>query len=160
MKDYLPILVSMFSVLIAAVALGWNVYRDVFSKARVRVAAGRSIIHRVGQSPLGPFLSIDVTNMGPGPLKIDMIVYRNVRRWLKPLDRSGGIILYDWENPLSPKLPAKIEPGDRINLLLGWSGEDDKCVFKHPFGRLGVSDSFGRSHWVPRKDIRHLRKKY
>lgn len=160
MTTYLPIIVSLMSILIAATALGWNIYRDVFSKARVKTWASRTVVKMVDRPSRGPFLDIEAKNFGPGAVKIDMIVFRNPWRLLHPFDKSGGVILFDWENPLSGKLPVKLEPGDKVDLFLSWSDQDKNCVFNHPFGRLGVRDSFDRNHWVPKKQIRHLRRKF
>ena len=157
---WVPIVLSFVVILIATLALGWNIYRDVYSKARVKVWASRSMILMVGRQPLGPFLSIDVTNMGPGIVVIEMIVFRNERPWFKPFDRSGGVIAHDWENPLSSKLPRKLEVGERLDLLLGWSDADENYVLKHPVAALGVRDSFGRRHWVPRKQLGDLKEKF
>jgi hypothetical protein len=148
-------------VVIAAIALGWNIYRDIFSKARIKVSASRVMIHRAGMNPTGPYLSLDVTNFGPGSVKIELIVYRDTPSWRRPFSRAGGMIVHDYENPLSATLPNRLQdPGDRLNLLLSWSNQDANCIFMHPFYRLGVRDSFGRNLWVPQNEIRLLKNKF
>ena len=40
LRTWTPIAISLVSLLLAGVALGWNVYRDIVLKARVRVRFG------------------------------------------------------------------------------------------------------------------------
>ncbi len=128
-----------------------DIYRDVFSKPRVRVSASRSMVHLgQGRGPEGPYLALDVTNFGPGTVQLQSIVTRNYPWWRKPFNRSGAVILHDWTNPLSAKLPAKLEPAEKMHLLLPWSAENN--YFQAPFSRLGVS-----SCAAPRSEPRCVR---
>ena len=152
------IALSIFSVLIAGFALGWNVYRDVYSKPRIKVrAAKRVIVH--GEQKHGPYLALDVTNFGPGTASITAIITRDYSPWLRPRNRLGGVVMHDWKNPYSAKLPAKLEPAERIDLFLPWIDED-KYVLSTTMSRLGVMDVFGRSIWVPMKDLNEVRQQH
>jgi hypothetical protein len=66
--EYIALLISIFSVLVAAFSLGWNIYRDIILKAKVDVSfAVVTIIHDT--MPERPqFLNIKATNFGPGPV--------------------------------------------------------------------------------------------
>ena len=67
----LAILISVASVFVAALALGWNIYRDVVLKPRVRVRFHiASILGEQGR--LGTYLSLSATNHGPGRVRLSM----------------------------------------------------------------------------------------
>lgn len=67
------------------------------------------------------------------------------------------IILNDHSNPLNPTLPYKIEVGDTVTLLLPY---DANCFLKEPASHIGVSDSFGRLHYAPRKQLREAQRQF
>ncbi len=98
----------MVALIFAGVALGWNIYRDVILKARVRVsfAIVKFFSHGDETIQLGESqLRIAVTNHGPGPVKIEMISGQ-IAPLLRRLTRRPEhfVILRDQTNPLNPRL--------------------------------------------------------
>ena len=143
--------------MLSGVALGWNVYRDVILKARVKVSAAvvRVVSHgqRVGDGD--QFIKIGVTNDGPGPVHIEMIVGKAAPLWRRLLRRTQHfVVLPDYTNALNPKIPHKMEVGDTIGLLLPY---DEKSFLNGRGTHIGVSDSFGRSHFASRKHLSEAR---
>src|SRR5450756_1986834 len=70
------ILISLFSIVIAGVALGWNVYRDVILKPKLRVRFSVANVVTPGVGRDGTFLNITGTNFGPGELVVSMVCGR------------------------------------------------------------------------------------
>ena len=157
-KATVAILISVGSLLVAGLSLGWNIYRDIVLKPRVKVSVGkRTIHHSTLRKPL-PKLILSATNLGPGTVKLSMIQFRNATLWMR-LTRATkqGVIIHDYAEPMSAKLPATVEPGDRIDLLLPW---DEECCMSDPCTHMGISDYFGRLHWAPRADVKETRKQW
>ncbi len=160
LKQWAAIGISSVSLLLSCFALGWNVYRDVVLKARVRVrfAIIRIVTYgqRFGQGDQS--LQIAVTNHGPGTVRIEMIAGRVAPLWRRLLRRMQHfVILIDHTNPLNPKLPHKLEVGDTLNVFLPY---DEKSFLNGAGTHIGVTDSFGRTHFAPRKHVIEARAQF
>ena len=153
--DQLALLVSIASALIASLALGWNIYRDVVLKPTILVkVAVVTIIHE--SLPERPqYLNITATNHGPGPVTASSIVARNAPLWRRILRKVNyAYITPDYANPHSGRIPTKLEVGDKVELMLPY---DQECLLGHPFTHVGVTDFFGRTHWSTRRAFRKAR---
>ena len=131
--------ISLFALLVSAISLGWNIYRDVILKARVKVRFSLSSIHsNAFEKPLD-FLVLTAINFGPGRVTLNMITLMEAPLWRR-LFRCPkmAVMIYDYKNPLSAKLPAKIEVGDKAELLIRWEKDcflgkpTDSGTFKFP----------------------------
>lgn len=153
--ENIAIVISIISVGVASLSLGWNIYRDLVLKAKVQVDLGiRTILH--SSMPDRPkFVGITVTNFGPGSVNLSMIQAKNAGfgKWLLRKSQHA-VIMFDYTNPLSARLPAKVEAGDRIDLLLPYNKD---CFLKEDLTHVGISDFFGRVHWAPKKQIESAR---
>jgi hypothetical protein len=154
LEQWAPIGISVVSLLLSGIALGWNVYRDIVLKARVRVSFSVVTIVTPGQKVAGGprYLRIDVTNFGPGPVRIVNIAGQQSSLLRRIFRRPQHfVILNDYTNPLNPQLPHKLEVGDNAPLLLPY---DRKCFLKDKPSHIGITDSFGRAHYAPRRDLK------
>lgn len=152
-KQWAPVAISLISLIVSGIALGWNVYRDVVLKARVRVtvAVVRLVTHGQRAGDGDQYVRIGVTNHGPGPVRIEIIVGQQAGIWRRLSRRvKHFVVISDYTNPLNPKLPAKIEVGDTLNLLLPYNPSN---FLNSAATHIGVSDSFGRSHFAPHKQL-------
>ena len=148
------------SLVIASVALGWNVYRDVILKAKVRVYFGVFRALAAGQRLADGhrYLKISATNHGPGPVTIVMIAGHAAPLWRRLLRRPESfVILNDHTNPLNRRLPHKLEIGDTLDLFLPYN---DRCVLAGTATRIGVTDSFGRVLLAPAKNLAEAREQF
>jgi hypothetical protein len=154
LKDWLPIGLSALSLILASLALGWNIYRDVILKARVTVRFSIVSIMTNEATHLqktAELLNIKVVNRGPGPVTIHGIAGRMSPWWRRPFRRPEYfVILNDHTNPLNPKLPAKLEVGDTLNLFLPHNAAS---FLGSGATHIGVTDSFAREHFAPRRDL-------
>jgi hypothetical protein len=154
--------ISFVAVIIAAFSLGWNIYRDVVLKPRLRVHFQVSTLVTPGQPqiPKRTFLDITSVNHGPGRIVCSMIharlktsIWRRLRR--KP---RQGVIPGDWTNPISGKLPSTLEVGQKLVLLLPYQQD---CFLKEAdVTKIGVLDTFGRTHWAPRQNLYYAQRQY
>jgi hypothetical protein len=68
--------ISLASLLIAATSLGWNIYRDIILKPKLRVAVRvAKIIQRTQDGNLDRVI-VTVTNFGPGKTRAEMLILR------------------------------------------------------------------------------------
>jgi hypothetical protein len=160
-RQWLPIGISAVSLILASFALGWSIYRDVVLKASVAVrfavvsimAAAGDAIRREGR-----FLNITVVNHGPGPVTIQTIAGRISPWWRTVLRRPQHfVILNDHTNPMNPRLPARLDVGDTLNLFLPY---DARCFLGTEATHIGVTDSYGRLHLAPPRHVNDARNSF
>jgi hypothetical protein len=142
--------ISVLSLVVASTSLAWNIYRDIVLKPRLKVQLGIYKLASPGREPT-THLMVSTTNHGPGKTTISMIQGRRIAgwRWLRS-KQQNFVVLQDWTNPLSGKLPARLDVGERVSLLLPY---DRKCMLAGGVTDVGVSDFFGRLHWAPRAEV-------
>ena len=164
-EDKTAILISIGALVVSAFAVGWNFYRDVILKARVKVAIKISNIHH-GDTIHGPFISISVINFGPGSITCESIhmMKRSCLSFLcvailkiPRLQNKYADIINDYTNPYSSNLPKKLQVGERLTLLLR---KDENCLLAVNPTHVGVVDSFGRFHWATRSSLKKAKKDY
>lgn len=155
-------LISLISVLLAGLSIGWNIYRDVLLKPKLRVDI--SISSLIGPDlPADPreteHIAVSAVNHGPGGAIIcqglhmkDASLWRRIRRKTKHY-----WVIHDWKNPLSDQFPKVLQVGERINLMLPF---EEKCLLKSEPTHIGIGDSFGRTHWVPRRQVKEVNANY
>ena len=96
-------------------------------------------------------LVITATNFGPGVVHCRMLQLKKEPLWRRLLRKTKhAVMLHDYTNRMSGQLPAKLDVGVNIDLLLDYSAD---CFMKETFTHVGLSDSFGRVHWCPRRDV-------
>ena len=153
--DQIALIVSIGSAAVASMALGWNIYRDIVLKAKVVVSFSVIFILHEALPERPQYLDITATNFGPGAVSLSTIVAANRPLWRRLLRKVRyAMVNPDYSNPLSGRLPTKIETGDKIVLLLPY---DDQCLLGHKFTHVGLTDFFGRTHWAPASDLKKAR---
>ena len=155
-KETVAIILSIFSLLIAALSIGWNIYRDVILKARLKVHFMVGMIqHATFPEPLERLI-VSATNFGPGKVKCSMLHLQNSSIWKRITKKNKhAILIHDYTDPLSSKLPCDLEIGEKADFLFKF--EKDSFLLED-WTRIGVSDSFGRIHWAPKKDFIEAKK--
>ncbi len=155
-EKYIPIIISMLSFVVAAFSLGWNVYRDVLLKPKLRVTFLLADLVSVGTGDAEKKITLSAVNMGPGVLNLQMIhiktssLWRILFRMIEP-----GIITYN--NPIGgSRLPCKVDVGDTATFLFDY----DAPFIQQRFTHIGIRDSFGRVHWAARRDVKRAKRFY
>jgi len=115
------------------------------------------IYHETFPKPLTKvFLS--ATNFGPGAIKVTMIDFKGAALWRRVFRRvKYGVIIWDYTEPLSGKLPTKLEVGESIDLLFKY-GTEFKLTSE--ITHIGLRDSFGRVHWASCRDVKTFKQKH
>ena len=124
--EHMSLIFSFVAILVSGLALGWNIYRDIILKARVKVSLQISdlIFPEPSSIPTKKYITISATNFGPGKVKIVNIslVDSPWKKWILSTEKEA-ILMPDWENPLSGKIPSWIEVGDKLDLLFPFDKE-------------------------------------
>jgi len=150
--EYVALFMSFGSLLVAALALGWNIYRDIVLKPRLKVSFGiKGILG--GPFPKNTkYIVLSITNFGPGSIKCGMIFYKKTSLRLRLLNEvEQGFIVHDYTNPLSAQLPCRIEIGEGADFLFSIT---DDCMLSKNITHIGIRDTFSKYHWAPRCQVR------
>jgi len=148
----IAIIISIISAAIAGLSLGWNIYRDIVLKAKVMIDFGIRVIIQHGNQHKPEFVNICATNHGPGVVNLGMVRMKNSSWWRWLFRREEyGVVIHDYQNPLSGQLPCKLGVGEKLDLLFHY---DADCMLKNGWSHIGLSDSFGRTHWAKSKQVR------
>ena len=154
----IPIGISVIALVISGLSLGWNMYRDLALKARLRVKFGVQTMHHTTFAQPLITLVLEVTNLGPGKIEIGMIKIKTAPLWRRLTGTVKRMsLLSDYPNPLSARLPAGLEFGKVIDILIPYNKD---CFLRETTTHIGIRDAFGRVHWSRRRDIRAARKIY
>lgn len=154
----IAIWISLFSLLIAAIALGWNIYRDI-SKPKIKVNFGLNLI--VGERGVegGPILKLSGTNLGPGKIILNGIILKRPWSRIKKLFKKAtyGFLFHDYRSRESSQFPCEADVGVRKDFILIYNKD---CFLKENFIGVGIRDSFGRIHWAPRNSYKMAKKEF
>ena len=110
-------------------------------------------------------LCLSVTNMGPGTVVLhSCVVMTKQHLWKKgphgilnpihgdPTDAEPFSV-----GPFSGGLPVKIDVGDTKSFYFPYHKD---CFLKDDVARVGIHDTYGRTTWCSRKDIKKAHKRY
>jgi hypothetical protein len=154
----IAIAISLVSAFVAAISLGWNIYRDVILKPKVVVTLAIKNLISAGTPKSPDMVGISAVNHGPGSIIINSITLKETSVWKRILRKEQhAFLVHDYTNPYSDKLPKKLDVGETLNLFGPF---DKECFSKHPFTHLGLADSFGRVHWAKRKSMARIRSRW
>ena len=147
----LAVLISIGALVISAFSLGWNVYRDVILKPKLRVRFGIRQIATNGKVS-DELIFLSCTNFGPGEINCTGVVIARdsiVRRLRKQWRLAIGVP--DYDQPTCSKLPQRLEMAADLNLVFILKAD---CILAYRPSRIGICDSYGRTHWAPNREIR------
>ena len=147
-----PLIISILSLCLASFSVGWNIFRDLVLKARVRTSfmVGAS----VGPAGRETVILAKATNLGPGVVYIQGLTARF--SWWARLRGNApyALIIPDHSHRFATALPAKLEVGQSATIIIPYNQE---CVLGYRVTGVGLTDSFGRTHWVPGADLRRAK---
>jgi len=137
--------VSLGALAVSIFSLGWNFYRDVVLKPRLRVTVAITDIIR-GADSEGPFINVTGVNHGPGSIICNGVLGKKVS-WLPFLKKKYFYVMEGYDNPLSDRFPKTLEIGDSVNQFFPYNQES--FLSTDPT-HIGLRDTFGRMHWASR----------
>lgn len=149
----IAICISLGSLLVAGLSLGWNIYRDVVRKPRLHVSIMHGIAVVAPTKQSDPRIFVTITNYGPNKTKACMLRLRKTSWWRRILRRERyAVLIPDYEDTLSGRLPAELDVGDTVDLSFRIRPE---LFIRHNFSHIGITDPFGRVYWCSRKAYRY-----
>ncbi|UAL11664.1 hypothetical protein [Caulobacter segnis] len=148
--------ISLLSFCVALASFIWNVWsKFIYPKPKVEVSFGVMRSYQQGEEPSAPFLTMVITNHGPGSVKAHMAIVRGRRRFFKR--RAMGVLNpihnfpfepYTSHGPFSGGLPKAIDVGEELQLHFPF---ERGGFLADELERVGFVDTFGRNHWVRRR---------
>lgn len=137
--------------------MGWNIYRDIILRPKVKVNLFVGQIRELGEGddPKSPLkICFTATNLGPG-----VVVLNGLRGKTKRfLRKTKHFILFnDPDDPLSHQFPKEVNVVATAQFFISFK---KRTFLKNKFTHIGILDSFGRLHRVPKKDVKRARIEY
>ena len=148
-----PLTLSIFSIGLACLALGWNIYRDIVLKPRVQTTIGVYDVILEDGSTIGARIEVRATNFGPG----EIVIHNLVASRRRLLNRPFTVIIAETRKPGCDSLPARKSVGDTVSVCVPYTGDS---FLDQDFLRVGLVDTFSRFHWVTRKSLRQAKQQY
>ncbi len=153
----LAIVLSVVSLVLASIAIFWNIYKEILLRPFTDITGMISNIHHGGKI-LGPYINLTILNKGPGDLIINSIVVKRSSLIRKILHKEiFASIINDYTNPYNPKMPMKIELHNTATQLLTF---DNDCFFKEDNTHIGYIDTLKRYHWMKKKHFNEMKKEF
>lgn len=151
-------LISVSALGLAALSLGWNIYRDVVSRtSRIKVYGMIASIVSAGDKlpPEGPprRIVISVVNHGPADTTLSAFDLR-LRRTSFREKQQHATVLAAYTNPLSAQLPLDLKVGKKADFIFPFNSG---CFLNLDLSHIGISDVFGRTHWMKARFVGKLR---
>jgi hypothetical protein len=157
-KESVAILISIASILLASLSLGWNIYRDIILKARLKVRFMVGVLHHPNFNKPLERLIVSTTNFGPGKIKCTMLFIKDSSFWKKITHKTKlAVLIHDYTDPLSGNFPCELDIGDGRDFLLQFS---EDCFLSKDWTHIGIKDSYSRIHWAPKKNVNVARQEY
>ena len=145
-KATLAIIVSSISVGIAGLSLGWNIYRDVVLKPRLKVKFAVRKLFTPGINQMSKFISISATNLGTHPTRIEKIRSK----------KAPELMVLTVPNL---EFPKKLEAGEKVEFELPYNRGYCKFLLGD-CSLIGLEDPFNKIHWAKRRDFKKVRKEW
>lgn len=153
----IALIISFGSLAIAAISLGWNIYRDVIRKPKLRISMMNGVI--ASSVVQYPRLIVSVTNFGPGKTRTGTLQLRKTSLLRRLLRRQMyAVLTTDYEDPLSGKLPVELDVGEKVALT--FRPGKDLFILSDDFTQIGISDPFGGVHWCSCRHYRDVKRSY
>src|ERR1700730_2664203 len=112
----IALFISLGSMLVAATSLGWNIYRDVIRKPKLRITLMVGAVVFSSEKHVGRVV-VTITNFGPGKTRASMLQVRKSSWWRRLFrQQKYAALLHDYEDSLSGRLPAPLDVGEKVDL--------------------------------------------
>lgn len=135
------LILAIWGAVVSTFAVGWQFYRDLVQRGRLRVSCYIGIMVGGGVRDPNKYLVYNVTNIGREPVMLTHIGGRK---------KKNSFIL----NP-HQRLPRMLKPGEYV---LEYSHSLE--VLGQELVALTATDSLGRTWKAPRRQVRKLKSDY
>jgi hypothetical protein len=159
--DY-ALIISISSILISIGSLLWNVWQKfIFVKPILQVSFGLFGVVQPGMRPysIRRLLMLTVTNMGPGPVILQLCIAKEKKQWWKRAKTHPTLVPIHGDptdpdptgvGPFGGGLPAKIDAGEVKQFYFPYEKD---CFLQEGLPRVGINDTYQRLIWCRRADM-------
>jgi len=148
--DTISIWLATGGIILSSVAIGWNIFRDLINKGKLRVVC---FIGYVTADPdTRDKLIYNITNIGKKPIIADKVMgaYKKEKFSFKRWQKSCSTFF------INPRyIPKKLEPGEHV---AEWTYIDQKFKLEN-IKHLFVIDTVGRIYKAKKKDVNKVNEK-
>ena len=153
---FLALIVSAVSLLVAGLSLGWNIYKEIALRGRVKVQL--SVVNIIQQgADVEQRVRIGCTNHGPGSVKLMSLGCTFVKISNGKSSPGHAMLMHGWDHPCTSELPKKLEQGETATYLISYS---EHSFLSYDLHSVFVMDSFDRKHSTSRREVRAARKQF
>lgn len=141
------LILSVVSLLVSLAGFAWTIHTHITSiYPRLRVVVQAPMVFSADKSRL---ILIGIANPGPATVVVTGLHLRGNSKDRKAsyFIPTGGPL----DHPMNHQLPAKIEQGQSINLVLPYRADQFLRIAPR---KVGVLDTLGRFHWSGKRDVR------
>ena len=156
-KVDLSLVISIISICLALVSVFWNIYKETFLRPRSIMAGGVYFIVDGGNRSEDN-INITITNLGPGKIVIQNIVFFEgsiIAKFL--VKQKKATVMHDYDNVFNPQMPMTVSQYESATQMLKLSACD---FLEHKVSRLGFLDNLHRYHWIKRRDLKSIKNAY
>ena len=150
MKEYLQQirlqdLIALLGLIIASIALGWNILNEIRKTPRARVTAMVAKLVQKGNPRSGKddYLAITIANTGERPMQISGIGCDGYKWWWHPFKKQSGVIT-------PQQLPIYLKDGESHIEYFVYTPKQFKEFLDNNINSLYAWDSAGRHHRLSR----------
>ena len=141
-KETIITILAIWGAVVSSVAIGWNLYRDIIQRGRLRVSCyiGKLVDEVTGIDP-NNYLVYNITNIGKEPVMLTHI--------------GGALQKNHFMIKSRHQIPMTLKPGEYI---LEYS--HDLSILGEDLKHLWAIDSLDRKYKAPRKQVKRLKREY
>ena len=105
-----------------------------------------------------PLLELEATNHGPGSVVCSGAIVKRYSFFRSLFTKFPyGFLVPDRKHPLCFPLPSRVAVGDKIVIIFPYK---EGCFLADRPRRIGITDSFGRTHWAPLRELKRGHRQY
>jgi hypothetical protein len=152
------LVISICSAVVSLASFIWNVWSTfIYPKPKVRVSFAMVQILEFDSDDMPSVLHLRAINMGPGEVSLRKAltvfhehIFQSKRFGLLSTLDNYPLHGDTTRGYLGAGFPVKLAVGEEFSAYLTPAHE---ALAKGDYRRIGFTDSFGRYHWAPRRDI-------
>jgi hypothetical protein len=155
------LVISLLSFVVSLGAFIWNVWsKFIYPKPKVHVAC--AFVDVIGDGEVDEVVSLTAVNHGP--IEVTLGKAMLFKRGFMPGNKQYGVLfpLHNYPivkdatiGPFGGGLPKKLEVGEQFSVKFT-PGHPE--IADETWSHIGFDDTFGRTHWASRRDLRETRK--
>jgi len=147
----LAIVISAVSASIALFALGWNIYRDVIAKPRLKAHVSVYDFRDQDGKIVRTAIMLRGTNWGPGEIVVEKTITCTKRFFRKA---SYGVVIPDVPGKQADVLPKRLKVSESVQQFFPYTKDAAEIMAT---SLIGFCDSLGRYHWATTESFKQLR---